>query len=99
MPNGIEGLDKLMKKYGELAERTVGNNIVKAVGASAKLVQAEAKTLSPKTRANYGTASSPWWSIGMIWWWGQSTPIKPTPCMLRWEQDLKAQLTTQGYPP
>ncbi len=48
MPNGIEGLDKLMKKYGELAERTVGNNIVKAVGASAKLVQAEAKTLSPK---------------------------------------------------
>ena len=50
MPNGIEGLDKLMKKYGELAERTVGNNIVKAVGASAKLVQAEAKTLSPKNQ-------------------------------------------------
>ena len=50
MPNGIEGLDKLMKKYGELAERVVGNNMEKAVGASAKLVQAEAKTLSPKNQ-------------------------------------------------
>lgn len=47
MPKGIEGLDKLMKKYGELAERVAGKNMEKAVGASAKLVQAEAKLLCP----------------------------------------------------
>lgn len=47
MPNGLEGLDKLMKKFGELAEQVAGNNMGKAVGASAKLVQAEAKTYCP----------------------------------------------------
>lgn len=47
MPKGIEGLDKLMKKYGELAEQETGNSMKKAVGAAVKLVQAEAKMYCP----------------------------------------------------
>lgn len=47
MAKGIVGLDKLMKKYGELAEQAAGQAMERAVGASAKLVQAEAKLLCP----------------------------------------------------
>lgn len=47
MAKGIEGLDKLMKKYGKLAETVAGQSMIKAVGASAKIVQGEAKLLCP----------------------------------------------------
>ena len=47
MAKGIKGLDKLMKKYGELAEQAAGESMGRAVGASAKLIQGEAKLLCP----------------------------------------------------
>lgn len=47
MANGIEGLDKLMKKYGQLAEQAAGNAMEKAVNASCKMVQGEARMLCP----------------------------------------------------
>lgn len=47
MPNGIVGLDKLMRKYGELAEQAAGQAMERAVGNAAKIVQAEAKLLCP----------------------------------------------------
>ena len=45
MAHGIEGLDKLMKKYGSLAEAAAGQAMGRAVGASCKTVQAEARLL------------------------------------------------------
>lgn len=48
---GIEGLDKLMKKYGQLAEQISGEAMERAVSASIKKVQDEAKLLCP---VNYG---------------------------------------------
>lgn len=47
MPNGIVGLDKLMRKIGQLGEAVANSSMPKAVGASCKLVQAEAKLLCP----------------------------------------------------
>lgn len=47
MANGIEGLDKLMKKYGQLGEQAAGEAMERAVNASCKSVQAEAKLLCP----------------------------------------------------
>lgn len=47
MAKGIQGLDKLMRKYGELSEQVAGEVMERAVGASAKLVQGEAKLLCP----------------------------------------------------
>ena len=47
MAHGIEGLDKLMKKYGSLAETVANQAMGKAVGASCKMVQAEARLLCP----------------------------------------------------
>lgn len=44
MANGINGLDKLMKKYGQLAEQAAGEAMERAVNASCKTIQAEAKT-------------------------------------------------------
>lgn len=51
MAKGIQGLDKLMRKYGELGEQVAGEVMERAVGASAKLVQGEAKLLCP---SNHG---------------------------------------------
>lgn len=42
MANGVKGLDKLMKKYGDLATAAAGPGLIKAVGASTKLIRAEA---------------------------------------------------------
>lgn len=47
MANGVKGLDKLMKKYGDLATAAAGPGLIKAVGASAKVIQSEAKLLCP----------------------------------------------------
>lgn len=47
MAGGVKGLDKLMQKYGRLAEAAAGDAMKKAVGASAKMIQAEAKLLCP----------------------------------------------------
>lgn len=47
MAHGINGLDKLMKKYGQLGQQAAGKAMEQAVGASAKLVQGEAKLLCP----------------------------------------------------
>lgn len=47
MMSGIEGLDKLMKKYGELAEQVADESMEKAVNASCKMVQGEARALCP----------------------------------------------------
>lgn len=47
MAKGIIGLDKLIRKYGELAEQAAGKAMERALGASTKLVQAEAKLLCP----------------------------------------------------
>lgn len=47
MENGIVGLDKLMQKFGKLAETVAGQTMENAVGASVKMVQAEAKLLCP----------------------------------------------------
>lgn len=43
MANGVKGLDKLMKKYGDLATAASGPGLIKAVGASTKLIRAEAR--------------------------------------------------------
>lgn len=47
MEGNIKGLDKLMKKYGTLATQVVGQSMKKAVGASIKMVQGEAKLMCP----------------------------------------------------
>ena len=47
MANGVKGLDKLMKKYGDLATAAAGPGLIKAVGASVKVIQGEAKLLCP----------------------------------------------------
>ena len=47
MAQGIKGLDELMKKYGQLAEQVANENMIRAVGASVKLVQANARLLCP----------------------------------------------------
>jgi HK97 gp10 family phage protein len=47
MEGNIKGLDKLMKKYGTLATLVAGQSMEKAVGNSAKMVQAEAKLMCP----------------------------------------------------
>lgn len=47
MARGIDGLDKLMRKYGQLAEAAAGDAMKNAVGASVKTIQAEAKLLCP----------------------------------------------------
>lgn len=47
MAGGVKGLDKLMKKYSNLDNAVVGPSLEKAVGASIKMVQSEAKLLCP----------------------------------------------------
>lgn len=47
MSGNVDGLDKLMKKYGKLAESAAGETMEKAVGASARMVQGEARLLCP----------------------------------------------------
>lgn len=47
MRKGITGLDKLMGKYGKLAQVVANKNLEPAVGKAAKAVQAEAKLLCP----------------------------------------------------
>lgn len=47
MAGGVKGLDKLMKKYSGLNNAVTGNGLEKAVGASIKMVQGEAKLLCP----------------------------------------------------
>lgn len=47
MAGGVKGLDKLMKKYSNLDNAVVGPGLEKAVGASIKMVQGEAKLLCP----------------------------------------------------
>lgn len=47
MAKGIEGLDRLMRKFGQLGESVANQSMVKAVGASTKMVQGEAKLLCP----------------------------------------------------
>lgn len=47
MAGGVKGLDKLMKKYGSLDSAIAGPGLEKAVGASIKMIQGEAKLLCP----------------------------------------------------
>ncbi|WP_176256279.1 HK97-gp10 family putative phage morphogenesis protein [Enterocloster alcoholdehydrogenati] len=47
MPKGIQGLDALMRKYGELAGHVAAEAMPRAVGAAAKLVRAEAALRCP----------------------------------------------------
>lgn len=47
MSGNINGLDKLMKMYGTLFNTVVGQSMERAVGASAHIVQAEAKLMCP----------------------------------------------------
>lgn len=47
MQGGVKGLDKLMKKYNSLDNTVIGAGLEKAVGASMKMVQAEAKLMCP----------------------------------------------------
>lgn len=47
MANGIQGLDRLMKKYNTLAQGVAGQGLERAVGAATQLVKAEAKLLCP----------------------------------------------------
>lgn len=47
MAGGVKGLDKLMKKYSSLSSSVTGPGLEKAVGASIKMVQGEAKLLCP----------------------------------------------------
>ena len=54
MANGIEGLDKLMKKYGQLAEQVAGEAMERAVSASCKMVMKEAKNLCPTFQGGGG---------------------------------------------
>ena len=44
MAGGIDGLDRLMRKFGDLGTLVAEQTMIKAVGASAKLVQAEARS-------------------------------------------------------
>jgi HK97 gp10 family phage protein len=47
MAGGVKGLDKLMKKYSGLSSSVTGPGLERAVGASIKMVQGEAKLLCP----------------------------------------------------
>lgn len=47
MAGGVKGLDSLLKKVGELGTAVAGDTMVKAVHASCRLVQGEAKLLCP----------------------------------------------------
>ena len=47
MSRGVVGLEELMRKYGQLAETVAGQSMERAVNASIKMIQAEAKTLCP----------------------------------------------------
>ncbi len=47
MAGGVKGLDKLMKKYSDLSSSVTGPGLERAVGASIKMVQGEAKILCP----------------------------------------------------
>lgn len=47
MAGNIQGLDKLMRKYGELSTKVANQVMEKAVAASTKTIQAEAKLLCP----------------------------------------------------
>lgn len=47
MSKTVKGLDGLMQKYGKLAERAANEAMERAVGASVKMVQGEAKLLCP----------------------------------------------------
>lgn len=47
MAGGIQGLDKLMKKYGKLGSQVAADVMEKAVGASCQMVQKEARQLCP----------------------------------------------------
>lgn len=47
MTGGIKGLDSLMKKYSSMTSSVMGPGLEKAVGASIKMVQGEAKLLCP----------------------------------------------------
>ena len=47
MAHGIQGLDKLMRTYGELGTKIAEESMERAVHASVKTVQAEAKLLCP----------------------------------------------------
>lgn len=47
MAGGVKGLDKLMKKYSSLSGSVTGSGLEKAMGASIKMVQDEAKLLCP----------------------------------------------------
>ncbi|MTK08447.1 MAG: HK97 gp10 family phage protein [Hungatella sp.] len=47
MTGGIKGLDSLMKKYNNMTGNVTGPGLEKAVGASIKMVQGEAKLLCP----------------------------------------------------
>jgi len=47
MAGGVKGLDKLMKKYNSLDNAVVGHGLDRAVGASIKMVQSQAKLLCP----------------------------------------------------
>ncbi|WP_277405493.1 HK97-gp10 family putative phage morphogenesis protein [Lacrimispora xylanisolvens] len=47
MTGGIKGLDSLMKKYNSMTGSITGQGLEKAVGASIKMVQGEAKLLCP----------------------------------------------------
>lgn len=47
MANGIQGLDRLMKKYNALAQGVAGQGMERAVGAAVQMVKAEARLLCP----------------------------------------------------
>lgn len=47
MAGNIKGLDKLIRKYNSLSNGVTGTGMEKAVGASMKIVQAEAKLMCP----------------------------------------------------
>jgi HK97 gp10 family phage protein len=47
MAGGVKGLDKLLKKYNSLSSSVTGPGLERAVGASIKMVQGEAKLLCP----------------------------------------------------
>ena len=47
MAGGIKGLDKLMKKYDQMAEIAASDTMARAVNASCKMVQGEARLLCP----------------------------------------------------
>ena len=47
MPNGIEGLDDLMAKFGKKAIKVVDANMEKAVGNAMQIVRTEARLMCP----------------------------------------------------